>query len=231
MPTRSNWPTPCDFRHERGVRGARCLLLNVVNTPPSQWASIVEADPEHSHRYAARFRQLEAQGTDIYGEARLLDAMVERGSRVLDAGCGAGRSGGYLARQGHTVVGVDLDPVLIQASEEDFPGATWLVGDLAELDLPSRGIDEPFDAIVCAGNVMTFLHPATRVTVLTRLGAHLADNGRAVVGFGAGRGYSFDAYAADVTRAGLRIDARFATWDLRPFTGTSDFMVSLLSRA
>lgn len=188
------------------------------------------ADPEHSHRYAQRFRQLEAQGADIYGEARLLDAMLDRSSRVLDAGCGAGRTGGYLARQGHTVVGIDLDPVLIEAAEHDFPGPTWLVGDLSELDLAARGVAEPFDAIVCAGNVMTFLHPATRVAVLTRLGAHLADNGRAVIGFGAGRGYSFDAYAADASRAGLRIDARFSTWDLRPFTGTSDFLVSLLSQ-
>jgi len=202
-----------------------------VNTPPSQWAQIVAADPQHSHRYAERFRDLEARGQDIYGEARLLDAMLDRGAHVLDAGCGAGRTGGYLARQGHRVVGVDLDPVLIEAAAQDFPGPTWLVGDLAELDLPSRGVPDLFDAIISAGNVMTFLHPATRVAVLTRIAEHLAPEGRAVIGFGAERGYSFDAYAADVARAGLRIDARFATWDLRRFTGTSDFLVSILSRA
>lgn len=202
----------------------------MTTIPPSQWAQIIEADPSHSHRYAQRFRHLESQGEDIYGEARLLDAMLHRGARVLDAGCGAGRLGGYLARQGHDVVGVDLDPVLIEAAEQDFPGPTWLVGDLADLDLPSRGVTEPFDGIVCAGNVMTFLHPHTRVAVLTRLGAHLAPEGRIVIGFGGGRGYSFDAYAADVVRAGLHIDARFATWDLRRFSGSSDFMVSVLSR-
>ena len=189
------------------------------------------ADPQHSHRYAERFRDLEARGQDIYGEARLLDAMLDRGAHVLDAGCGAGRTGGYLARQGHRVVGVDLDPVLIEAAAQDFPGPTWLVGDLAELDLPSRGVPDLFDAIISAGNVMTFLHPATRVAVLTRIAEHLAPEGRAVIGFGAERGYSFDAYAADVARAGLRIAARFATWDLRRFTGTSDFLVSILSRA
>ena len=202
-----------------------------MNTPPRQWAQIVAADPQHSHRYAERFRDLEARGQDIYGEARLLDAMLDRGAHVLDAGCGAGRTGGYLARQGHRVVGVDLDPVLIEAAAQDFPGPTWLVGDLAELDLPSRGVPDLFDAIISAGNVMTFLHPATRVAVLTRIAEHLAPEGRAVIGFGAERGYSFDAYAADVARAGLRIAARFATWDLRRFTGTSDFLVSILSRA
>ena len=131
----------------------------------SKWTELVEADPGHSKRYVRRFRDLAAAGEDIFGEARLIDAMLPRGARVLDAGCGAGRTGGFLARVGHTVVGVDQDPVLIRAAEEDFPGATWLVGDLAELDLPARGIGAGFDAIVCAGNVLTFLHPATRVPV------------------------------------------------------------------
>ena len=105
--------------------------------------------------------------------------MASRGSRILDAGCGPGRVGGYLAEVGHDVVGVDVDPVLIQAAEEDHPGPRWLVNDLAELDLPARGIDEPFDLIVSAGNVMAFLAPSTRVTVLERLRAHLRDDGRA----------------------------------------------------
>lgn len=202
-----------------------------MTTPRSQWADIVAANPNHSHQYAQRFRQLEASGSDIYGEGRLVDAMVSRGARVLDAGCGAGRSGGYLARQGHQVVGVDLDPVLIEAAEQDFPGPTWLVGDLAELDLPARGIRDRFDAIVCAGNVMTFLHPDTRVEVLHRFGAHLAADGRALVGFGAGRGYPFDEFFAQATTAGLVVDHRFSTWDLRPWHADSDFLVAVLSRS
>src|SRR3712207_7124098 len=40
--------------------------------------------------YVQRFRTLAAQGNDIVGEARLVDAMLPRGSRVLDAGCGPG---------------------------------------------------------------------------------------------------------------------------------------------
>ena len=32
-------------------------------------------------------------------------------------------------------------PVLIAAAEEDHPGPTFLVGDLAELDLPARGVE------------------------------------------------------------------------------------------
>lgn len=192
---------------------------------------MVAADPDHSHRYAQRFRILAAQGHDIDGEARLVDAMLPRASRVLDAGCGAGRAAGYLTRNGHTVVGVDVDPVLIATAEEDFPGPTWLVGDLAELDLPAQGITDPFDAIVCAGNVMTFLHPDTRVEVLSRMARHLKIDGRAVIGFGMGRGYDVDDFVADTASGGFRVDARFSTWDLRPFGPDSDFLVAVLSRA
>ncbi len=206
-------------------------MPGVTKPPPSAWATMIAADPDHSHRYAQRFKILAAQGQDVDGEARLVDAMLARGSRVLDAGCGAGRAGGYLARAGHTVVGVDLDPVLIAAAQEDFAGPTWLVGDLAELDLPAQGITEPFDAIICAGNVMTFLHPDTRVEVLARMGRHLAEDGRAVIGFGAGRGYQPEDFCADAVSAGLRVDARFSTWELRPFTADSGFLVAVLSRA
>src|SRR5690625_3549856 len=106
--------------------------------PISKWEAMVTANPDHSHWYVQRFRTMAAQGDDIYGEARLLDAMTERNARILDAGCGTGRVGAYLARQGHTVVGVDVDPVLIAAAKEDHPQAPWIVGDLVDLDLPAE---------------------------------------------------------------------------------------------
>lgn len=194
----------------------------------SLWMQKVEADPGHSQWYIERFRALARAGEDLVGEARLIDAMAARGSRILDAGCGPGRIGGYLAAAGHEVVGVDVDPALIAAAEEDHPGPRWLVGDLAELDLPARGIPEPFDLIVSAGNVMTFVAPSTRVQVLSRLRAHLADDGRVVIGFGAGRDYEFNQFFQDASRAGLTPDLLLSTWDLRVFTDKSDFLVAVL---
>ncbi|MCC5582242.1 class I SAM-dependent methyltransferase, partial [Microtetraspora sp. AC03309] len=172
----------------------------------SIWMQKVAADPGHSDWYIERFRAMQRAGQDLAGEARLIDAMATRNARILDAGCGPGRVGGYLAEAGHQVVGVDVDPVLIAAAETDHPGPRWLVGDLAELDLPARGIADPFDIIVSAGNVMTFLAPSTRVQVLARLRAHLADDGRAVIGFGAGREYEFSQFFDDATAAGLTPD-------------------------
>jgi SAM-dependent methyltransferase len=187
-------------------------------------------NPGHSAAYVERFRRLAAQGVDLVGEARLVDAMLPRGARVLDAGCGPGRVGAFLFDAGHTVVGVDADPVLIAAAETDHPGPRWIVGDLAELDLPAQGIAEPFDAVVCAGNVMAFLAPSTRGEVLRRLRAHLAPDGRAAIGFGAGRGYPFEEFLDDARHAGLEADVLLSTWDLRPYAPGADFLVAVLRR-
>lgn len=197
-------------------------------TEPSKWSRIIAADPDHSRRYIERFKVMEAAGHDLYGEARTVDAMVARNSRILDAGCGPGRLGGKLAELGHRVVGVDVDPALIAAAEEDHPGPLWLVGDLAELDLPAHGISEGFDVIISAGNVMGFLAPSTRGEVLRRFKAHLAPEGRAIIGFGAGRGYEFGEFFADAEEAGLELDLALSTWELRPFRVDSDFLVAIL---
>jgi SAM-dependent methyltransferase len=196
----------------------------------SIWMQKVTADPGHSHWYVERFRSMARAGDDVVGEARFVDAMAPRGARILDAGCGPGRLAGYLAAVGHDVVGVDVDPVLIDAAEQDHPGPRWVVADLAELDLPPRGITEPFDVIMSAGNVMTFLAPSTRVQVLRRLRAHLASGGRAVIGFGAGRDYAFAHFFDDVAEAGLHPELLLSAWDIRPFTEDSDFLVAILGR-
>ena len=200
-------------------------------TEPSMWTRLTQENPEHSAAYIQRFKDLAAAGQDLVGEARLVDALLPRGARVLDAGSGTGRIAGHLAAVGHDVVGVDGDPVLVAAAAEEHPGPRFLVGDLAELDLPAAGIGEPFDVIVCAGNVMTFLAPSTRREVLRRMRAHLRTGGRAAIGFGAGRGYEFDDFLADAGAAGWAPDVLLSTWDVRPFTPDADFLVALLRPA
>ncbi len=197
----------------------------------NEWERLLGENPGHSQWYIQRFRDLVAAGEDIVGEARLIDAMAPRHARILDAGCGPGRIGGYLHAMGHHVVGVDFDPALIAAAEQDHPGPTWLVGDLVTLDLPAAGETGDFDVIVCAGNVMTFLAPSTRRDVLARLNAHLKETGRTVIGFGAGRGYAFGQFLDDARGVGLVPDLLLATWDLRPFSQGSEFMVAVLRRA
>lgn len=195
---------------------------------PTRWAT--DTGPEHSQWYIDRFRKLAAEGADLAGEARLVDALVAPGSRILDAGSGTGRVGAALAQRGHTVVGVDADPALVDAARADYPGPTWLVGDLAELDLPALGEAEPFDAAVLAGNVLAFVAVGTEPEVLRRLAGHLRPDGVLAVGFGTERGYPLTAFDADAVAAGLRLEHRFATWDLRPWRDDADFAVSVLRR-
>lgn len=193
------------------------------------WEQRIDDNPGHSAWYIQRWRTMLDAGDDIVGEGRFVDAMVPRGARILDAGCGQGRVGGYLAGHGHIVVGVDVDPALVVEAERQFPAGTWMQGDLAELDLPARGIAEQFDVIVCAGNVVTFAAPETQQDILRNFRHHLSPGGRAVIGFGAGRGYGFDTFRADVAAVGLHEDLLLEGWDLRPFTDSSGFLVAVLS--
>lgn len=197
------------------------------------WKQIVEADPEHSRRYAQRWEDMVAEGVDIDGEARLIDAMAARGSRILDVGCGQGRTGAYLAARGHRVTGVDLDPHLIERARQSCSDATWEVADLAS-DGWAPG---PFDLAVSAGNVLTFVDPAQRGAVLRNLAARLVpagegddEAGRLVVGFGLDRGWTREDFECDAAAAGLRVEQRFSTWDLRPFTDEAGFLVAVLLR-
>lgn len=229
----------------------------VVMSNHRTWKEIIAADPAHSHRYANRWRGFVREGRDIDGEARLSDALLPRHARVLDAGCGQGRVGAYLARAGHTVVGVDVDPYLIEEAKrlyggEGYEKATWLVGDLAQLPevLAAAGVDagtagsttaegdgaavevEPFDLIICPGNVLTFIADEDRAKVLAGFAEVLnPEGGRAVVGFGAGRGWEFADFFAAAEAAGLKITQKYATWDLRPFDEESQFLVAFCERA
>ena len=67
---------------------------------PTRWEARTSADPQHSHWYVDRFRRMRADGADLAGEARLVDAMVPRGARILDAGCGPGRVAPSCTRAG-----------------------------------------------------------------------------------------------------------------------------------
>lgn len=204
------------------------ILVGMTAPQENVWLAALRTNPDHSRNYAERWRAFEEQGRDIYGEARLIDAMAERGSRILDAGCGTGRIGGWLADRGHRVVGIDLDEHLIEVAREAHPGAEWVVGNLATTSLDDETGDlAEFDLIVSAGNVMTFLAEEERLPALQRMRAHLAPTGRLVAGFGAGRGYDFVDFGADAFRAGFALEQHYSTWQLHP--PADDFIVAVLA--
>ena len=81
---------------------------------------------EYDAPYAARA----AAGMDVHGEANLVEHLLRsplnqsqsrQPYRVLDAGCGTGRTAIELAQRGIEIVGVDLDAVMLQQARAKAP--------------------------------------------------------------------------------------------------------------
>ena len=196
----------------------------------SRW--LHSADVPRGETYDARFTALEQAGQDVHGEATFV-ASLSVGS-VLDAGCGTGRVAIELARRGHDVVGVDLDPAMLAIAHRKAPHLLWYQGDLATIDITIPGSSATlslFDAIVTAGNVMIFLAPGTEAAVVANLARHLAPHGFLVAGFQLiPGGVTLEQYDAFARHADLELVERWATWDRRPWSPTSDYAVSVHRR-
>ncbi|MEH0108735.1 class I SAM-dependent methyltransferase [Tersicoccus sp. MR15.9] len=200
-----------------------------MTTPTTRWDA-----PENEvmrRLYEHRFRGLHADGVDVDGEGRLVDALLDRQATVLDAGCGTGRLAAHLTRQGHRAVGVDKDAALIRAARElQDEGIPFLEADLAELDgatLTGAGLPARYDAIAAIGNVLVFVAPGSERTVLDRFRALLTDDGVLVTGFATDREYTVEHLDRDATAAGFTLRQRFGTYQLAPFTADAGWAVSV----
>jgi len=93
-----------------------------------------------------------ARRTDAERDEGIVQALIEmlsRHLRVLDVGCGYGRTAIPLARHGHTVHGVDLSPNLIEAGVEAAVASRldvrFVIGSMTRLPYPPGS----FDAAIC----------------------------------------------------------------------------------
>ncbi|MCW2606661.1 MAG: SAM-dependent methyltransferase [Frankiales bacterium] len=184
----------------------------------SRW--LEETGGERGPSYDAAFRELAASGVDVHGEAAYVAALVAPPATVLDAGCGTGRVAAELARRRYAVVGVDSDPSMLEVAY-GLPGVEWLEGDLATLAL-----DDRFDVVVAAGNVVVFLEPGTEGEVVRRMAAHLVPGGLLVCGWRTDRmaRAEYDALAA---AAGLEQVVRHSTWQGDPWREDADWCVAV----
>lgn len=180
----------------------------------------LSGDAARGSAYDRRFAALAESGVDVHGEVAMLERLGV--GSVLDAGCGTGRIAVELARRGHDVVGVDLDPEMLAAARSKDAPVTWVLADLLTVDL-----GRAFDAVVAAGNVMIFLTPGTEPGVIENLARHLRPAGRLIAGFSVrAGGLDLAGYDALAAAAGLSLESRFATWEGAPFTG-GDYAVSV----
>lgn len=188
---------------------------------PSRWsaASGVQRGADYDERWA----RMEAAGVSIHGEADFIGRFGP--GSVLDAGCGTGRVAIELARRGVDVVGVDLDPPMLEAARDKAPELDWVAADLRTVDLGRR-----FDVVAAPGNVMIFLAPGTEAEVVANLAAHLEPAGVLVAGFQLGGRYDLQHYDVDCEAAGLALVERFATWERAPWIDGGDYAVSVHRR-
>jgi SAM-dependent methyltransferase len=200
--------------------------------PPTRWE---QAAPEE-RGYARRFRELMEEGADITGEARLADAIVPRGARILDAGAGIGRIGAALQGAGHTVWAVEKDPDLVAQSRELHPDLPVLESDLLAVTpalLAEQGAPPSYDLVVLVGNVLVLGAEGAEVRMLRSMRELLAPGGRILVGFHLQGGpvrrrhYTPAEFEDDVAAAGLRVQHRFGGYDLRP--ADDEYLVALLT--
>jgi len=172
---------------------------------------------------------MERSGRDIHGEATFVERLGP--TTVLDAGCGTGRVAIELARRSIDVVGVDVDPVMLNAARAKAPELDWRLGDIGTISVDGAdGADTPreFDVVVLAGNVMIFLRPGTEAEVVANLARHVAAGGVLVAGFQLLPGrLDLETYDQCAEQAGLEVDSRFATWDRAPWTPGGDYAVSV----
>ena len=107
-------------------------------------------------------------------EAMLDAAAVGPGTRLLDAGCGAGGASVRAARRGAHVNGLDAAEALVAIARRRLPDGDFRVGDLEALPYPSG----TFDAILVA-DVLPYV--ANPLAVLRELRCVCAWQGRVVV--------------------------------------------------
>ena len=149
--------------------------LHPVGRVPDPWQ---ESDVPRGAAYDRRFDELASAGVDVHGEAALVDSYGP--GSVLDAGCGTGRVAIELDRRGHAVVGVDVDPAMLDAARSKAPDLAWVEGDLTDPDLE---LGRTFDVVVMAGNVLIFVPPGTEGRVIANAARWLKPGGRLVTGY------------------------------------------------
>ena len=121
---------------------------------------------------------------DWPGEIDFYRAMAmgvkERGGSVLEVGCGTGRVTLQLAKEGLSIVGMDISPAMLSLARQKsqgLPNVRWVEGDMLTFDL-----GECFDLIIIPGHSFQFmLTPEDQLSCLNCICQHLAPYGKLVL--------------------------------------------------
>lgn len=109
-------------------------------------------------------------------ERRLVeDHFSKPGAKVLDLGCGTGRTTAPLARAGFDVVGVDVSQEMIERARRLFPDLTFRLGDATDLEFD----DGTFEYVLFSFNGLDYVETeAKRLEALREVRRVLRDGGK-----------------------------------------------------
>jgi SAM-dependent methyltransferase len=93
---------------------------------------------------------------------------------ALDAACGTGRWGAFLAERGHRVIGVDSSPDMLARARDRVPAGDFRLGDLHRLPLS----DDEAEMVVCA---LALTHVPDLAAVLAEFARVLRPGGHLVI--------------------------------------------------
>jgi SAM-dependent methyltransferase len=92
-----------------------------------------------------RYRERAALWSGNPNGALVADVTGLSPGRALDVGCGEGADAIWLAERGWIVTGLDISAVAIERAQAAGAGrgvdVSWIVGDLATVDIPARSYD------------------------------------------------------------------------------------------
>jgi ubiquinone/menaquinone biosynthesis C-methylase UbiE len=118
----------------------------------------------------------------------MIDAFIEAVGtsadvRVLDAGCGTGRMGRYVADRGCRVEGVDLSSNMVAMARRDQGDLVFTVGSLTDLPYP----DDQFAGVMLWYSII-HTPPSGQQQIFDEVARVLRPGGHVLVGFQSGEG-------------------------------------------
>lgn len=152
---------PYGFGMSDAMSASATVQSDLWSSDPPAWAQTAEG----------RVRPLYEQ---------VLDRLhLAAGTRLLDAGCGAGLFADLAARTGADVTGLDAAPGLIDYARRRRPAARYVVADLQRMPFG----DDAFDVVTAFNSVHYAADPRRAIAEIARV---TAPSGRAVLTVGAG---------------------------------------------
>ena len=123
----------------------------------------------------AKAVEVYAEKTELFPvEERLFNEYLTPPGKLLDIGCGTGRTTRHLADMGHDVIGVDISSEMIKRAQTLHPDLSFKVMDVCNLDY----FDNCFDYVVFSFNGLDYIYPETnRITALREIHSVLCPGG------------------------------------------------------